>query len=77
MIWQIDQVIESKTCLLPMITDTSSSLLRLYGHYKSGYLPFYGGVLDQPRAFVDAMEIIDGTLNSIRIDEAKNQRGRI
>ena len=36
--------LESRTCLLPMITPLSHRLMRLYGHYKNHLLPFAGGV---------------------------------
>jgi len=34
-------------------------LLKLYGHYKNGILPFDGGLLKQPNFYIDAMELID------------------
>lgn len=51
---------ESKTCFLPMVTDESRFLLRLYRHYKNGLLAVSGGVLDQPNYYLEAMETIDG-----------------
>lgn len=51
--------LESRTCLLPMITPLSHQLLRLYSHYKNQLLPFAGGLYDQPVAYTEAMEIID------------------
>ena len=57
--WAIAGVIESTTCLLPMITERSMSFLRLYRHYKNGWLPYTGGLLDQPNIYLEAMEIID------------------
>ena len=41
-----------------MVDDFSVHLLGLYGHYKSGVLPFAGGIFDQPRIFGEAMRII-------------------
>jgi hypothetical protein len=51
-------VIESRTCLLPMITPQSQFLLRLHGHYKNQVLPFAGGLLEQPHYYAEAMEIL-------------------
>jgi hypothetical protein len=51
-------VIESRTCLLPMITPGTRMMLQLYGHYKSKLLPHAGGLLDQPNYYVEAMEIL-------------------
>lgn len=53
-------MVESNTCLLPMITDRSHTYIRLYRHYKNGLLPLAGGVLEQPNTYLQAMEIIDG-----------------
>lgn len=51
--------LESRTCLLPMITPLSHQLMRLYRHYKNHMLPFAGGLYDQPALYTEAMEIID------------------
>jgi hypothetical protein len=64
--WEIDHVITSRTCLLPMINPESRQLLRLYDHYKNNLLPFAGGILDQPQKFLTAMRTIDGYLSNRR-----------
>lgn len=46
-----------------MVADWASQLLRLYIHYKNGLLPYAGGVLDQPQAFLISMEMIESNLN--------------
>jgi hypothetical protein len=51
-------VIESRTCLLPMITPLSRSMLRLHRHYRERILPRAGGLLDQPSYYIEAMEIL-------------------
>ena len=56
--WVIPGVIESRTCLLPMVTEESVELLRLYPHFERGVMPFAGGLLDQPNGFVQAMDVI-------------------
>lgn len=58
--WEIKGVIKSDVCLLPMISDFSRECMRLYRHYKNGVLLRAGGLYDQPRAYIDAMGLIDG-----------------
>jgi len=53
-------VISSKTCLLPLVSEQSRSLLRLHAHYKRNILPFAGGLMDQPQAYLQAMELLNG-----------------
>lgn len=59
-LWQIDGVIQSSTCLLPMVSAFSRECLRLYAHYKNGLLIRAGGLYDQPRKYMQAMGVIDG-----------------
>lgn len=66
-------VIESKTCLLPMITEQSRFLLRLYRHHKEGILPLAGGILQQPNYYVEAMEILDSHERRIQAEIAERQ----
>lgn len=55
----IPGVIESRTCLKPMVTDTSAELLRLHQHYRAGHLFSAGGVGDQPAYYLEAMAAIE------------------
>ena len=58
--WDIKVVLEdSRICPLPMITGETRSMLKLHAHYKNGILPNAGGILDQPSAYVEAMNIIE------------------
>lgn len=57
--WQIKGVIESRVCLLPMISAFSSECLDLHRHYKNGQLLFAGGLINQPRIYLQAMSLID------------------
>lgn len=66
--WVIPGVIESRTCLLPMVTERETGLIRLYQHYKENKLPLAGGLLDQPNNYVEAMEIIAAALAKVRSD---------
>jgi len=58
-VFTIPGVIESKTCLLPLVTDKSWALLGLYRHYKNKILPYGGGILEQPNYYMQAMETLD------------------
>jgi len=51
-------LVESKTCLLPMITADIWFLFRLFRQYEKGNLLVSGGIMDQPHAYIDAMEHI-------------------
>ncbi len=73
----IKDVIESRTCLLPMVTPQNRALLRLYGHFKNHLLPFPGSVMDQPAVVMEALELIGATVNQIEIERMeKRNRGR-
>lgn len=67
-------VLQSRTCLLPMITPDSNQQLRLYGHYKHRVLPFGGGLLEQPNFYIEAMEILAGREAGILTELAEKQR---
>lgn len=58
----IPGVIESATCLLPMITPQSRFLIRMHRHYRNGWLPYEGGLLEQPNYYLEAMELIDSLM---------------
>lgn len=47
------------TCPLPEITSLSRTFLSLHTHYKSRLLPLSGGLLNQPNAYLQAMELIE------------------
>lgn len=55
-------VVESRTCLLPMIRPEIRALLQFYPWYKSGTLPYAGGLLDQPAVYLEAMRLIESSL---------------
>lgn len=67
----ISNVIESKTCFLPMITPFSSRMLNLYGHYKNSVFPLSGGLLEQPNLYLRAMELIDSTMNKLSREKTR------
>ncbi|HKQ24087.1 MAG TPA: hypothetical protein VJT81_06560 [Burkholderiales bacterium] len=67
--YQGETVFHSRTCPLPLITAASNSLVRLYRHYKAGRYPFGGGLLEQPNAYIEAMEVIESV--SAEIESAQ------
>jgi len=42
-----------------MVTEQSAAYLRLFQHYKNSVMPRSGGLLDQPNAYMQAMELIE------------------
>ena len=66
--WSIPGVIESRTCLLPMITDDSHRWLRLHRHYANHILPHAGGLCDQPHGYIQALEVLDQAFNQIEAE---------
>lgn len=62
--WVIPEIgLESRTCLLPQVTEEARDMLHLYRHYKNGYLPRAGGILDQPAVFMESMALIDAVVS--------------
>lgn len=61
--WVIPDVIESDICLLPMITERSLFLIRLHKHYRNRLLFDGQGLMRQPNAYLQAMEILDSAAN--------------
>ena len=52
-------VAELDICPKPMLTADSETMLQVYPHWQAGRLPMVGGFLDQPHAYMKAMELID------------------
>ena len=55
----IPGVIESRTCLLPMVTPRERFMLDLFRHYRNGVLYQAGGIMNQPAYYSEAMLIIE------------------
>lgn len=58
-IQEIPGVIQSRTCLLPRVTEYSMAMRKLYRHYRNHILPFPGALLEQPNPYLECMEILD------------------
>lgn len=56
--------IESDVCFKPQITADTYRITKLYNHYKNGVLLYGGGLLEQPAAYLEAMELIETLINS-------------
>ena len=54
----MDGLITSRQCLRQLVPHETWHWIDLYQHYQSRILPYAGGVLDQPAAFMRAMQII-------------------
>lgn len=74
-LYEIDGVISTNTCLLPLVTPWANKCIDFYSHYKKGVLLMGGGLLDQPNVYLEAMNVIQSTISS---NEAKNadKRGK-
>lgn len=63
--WERPGVLEQTSkCPAKMVTGDSREWLSLYSHYKAGFMALTGGVMCQPNAYLEAMRIIDQTVNS-------------
>lgn len=47
-----------------MVKDSSWGFLALHSHYRNGFLPFRGGLMEQPHAYIEAMQVIDSEVHS-------------
>lgn len=61
--WVIPDYFESDICFLPMITDRSLFFIRLANHYRRGILFDSGGLMRQPNAYLEAMDLIEREQN--------------
>jgi hypothetical protein len=67
-------VFQSNICPLPMVTSESNALVRAYGHYRKGYLPYAGGMQDQPLLYVRAMEFLGQVFGDIEAEALARAR---
>lgn len=52
--------LESRVCLLSLLTDRTKEFFKLHKHYQQGHLLQPGGLYEQPNVYLRAMEIING-----------------
>lgn len=60
---------ELKLCPLKSLTPRVRRMLDVYAHYKNGFLPCGGGVLQQPHKYMQGIRI----LSTIEHDENKSK----
>ncbi len=67
--------IRSPVCLKPQ-AEGAGNVLELYRHYKNGYLPGPGALLEQPARLVEAFGLIDAAVNHgnrVRLEDARKK----
>jgi len=57
-------LIESDTCLLPMVDESTWYLFRLHKLFEKGVLYQTGGLMDQPNRYIEAMFAIGEAINN-------------
>lgn len=45
--------------------------MRLYSHYKAGFLGFKGNLMEQPNTYLEAIELIGQALDRIYMEKAR------
>jgi len=63
-----------KQCPLTLITKETIIFTKLYTHYKNGFLPATGGILEQTVQFLLAMEVIDKAVQDNREKEEERKK---
>lgn len=56
-----------------LITAKSLAMIQLHQHYRNAILPYGGGIYDQPNAYIEAMQIIDGRLSKIVLERLEKK----
>jgi hypothetical protein len=74
--YELPLVGEFFRCPVKMVGQRIRTAMRFYIHYKNGYLPIPGGVLDQSNTFLAACEILDKQIADIqKHQEERNKHG--
>lgn len=63
--WEIDGKTLGR-CPLTLIEKGTHETLQAYSHYLKGYLPVQGGILDQTSQFVEAVKVIEASIEENR-----------
>lgn len=53
-------------CPLSGITPSAVMMMDMYRHYRNGFLPLPGAILDQTHSFIASMNIIIGAIEEVR-----------
>lgn len=71
--WEIKGLLEpTSSCPRRSLSAETNFYLSLFPHYRSGHLLFAGGLADQPAIYIEAMGIIDATVNAVQAEESTN-----
>lgn len=54
----------SRRCLAQMVTPRAAEMIFLHRFWRQGVMLQAGGIYDQPHAYVEAMQILDGILGA-------------
>lgn len=57
-------MIESRTCLLPMITEETILFFRVFRLMRKGVMPFKGSYFEQPNIITSAFELLESKLGA-------------
>jgi len=63
-----------KGCPFKIVTKKSANFLRAFNFYKQGYLPNSGAWLEQSAKMLDAFEVIERELQTIKDEREKKKR---
>ena len=63
-------------CPANFITPDHLYALKMFTHYKDGFLPYPGGIANQPAALILAIQVIRGEYNLIEEKKAKKHAKR-
>jgi hypothetical protein len=69
----IDGIGDLYRCPASFIDRQTGLINTAYPHYKNGYLPCAGGLLDQSATFLDAINIVDRTINRYERDKLEKK----
>lgn len=62
---------ETSRCPVSLLTAASCEYIRAYGLFLKGYMPNAGGWIDQPKKFIEAMEIIEKEVAEIQKEKER------
>jgi len=60
-------------CPLAIINAIDNRIIELYRLFKLGYLPFQGGLGDQPAALIDIFLLIDSEIKQLEYETHKRE----
>lgn len=64
---------EYDRCPVRLVEPWTHEVLVLYRHYKNGFLPYAGGVTDQPAKLMRAFLLIENAVSEAEAERAKKK----